>query len=201
MHSSLPSASQQGGWRWSVLIRRLGTAELRFRIYSWILGLGSLALLLSVLIQRPQPFLTFLLLCFSGLSATAALWLWEGPAGFRALAEPLLKQPLWWDGAGWWLIVIGGLCNLALFAYFAWSLPTLPPTVPLHFNAAGQVDRVGTAADLFTIPLIGGIVWLINTGLGLVLYRKDPMLTYVLAGGSALTQLLLLVAALTVTLR
>ncbi len=77
----------------------------------------------------------------------------------------------------------------------------MPPTVPLHFNALGQVDRVGAPADLFVIPLIGGITWLVNGALGVVFYSRDPMITYVLAGGAALEQILLVVGLFTLILR
>jgi hypothetical protein len=127
--------------------------------------------------------------------------LWDRPVFLRSSLLSLAKHPLWWDSLAWWLLVIGGLSNLALFAYVAWSFPHLPPTVPLHFNSLGQVDRIGISADLFTIPLIGGVVWLLNAGLGLALYGRDPMLTYMLAGGAQLTQILLAVGALTLTLR
>lgn len=36
----------------------------------------------------------------------------------------------------------------------AWMLPHLPPTVPMHWNAHGQVDRMGSRAELFILPLV-----------------------------------------------
>ncbi len=179
----------------------MGTAELRFRVYAGALALGSLALLASVFIRRPPPLLTVVLVCVSALSATLSAWLWDVPTALKGLFAPVAHRAIWWDRLAWWLLVSGGVLCLILFAYVAWRFPTLPPTVPLHFNAAGQVDRIGTPADLFTIPLIGGLVWLVNSGLSIGLYNRDPMLAYVLAGGAGLTQLMLMVGALTLTLR
>lgn len=42
------------------------------------------------------------------------------------------------------------------FMIFGWN--SLPERIPVHFNAAGEVDRYGNAIELLILPVIGILV-------------------------------------------
>ncbi len=90
------------------------------------------------------------------------------------------------------LVLAAGL-NLAVWGWLALLYSSLPPFVPLHFDAAGNPDRIVVRREVFTLPAIGLVVFLANTSLGGALYRRLPFASYVLFGGATLVQSLLLV--------
>ncbi len=54
--------------------------------------------------------------------------------------------------------LFAGLCILAPFAYAAWFYPSLPPTIPIHFNMEGKADGWGSRESIFIGPAILGFV-------------------------------------------
>jgi uncharacterized membrane protein len=100
----------------------------------------------------------------------------------------------------WALVIVALIVNLGLFAYlileFSRVPPTLPPLVPLHFDASGEPDRIEPRTALFSLPQIGLIVILGNLALGALMYRREPLATYLLAGTAIVIQLLLWLATI-----
>ena len=94
------------------------------------------------------------------------------------------------------LVAISLLLNAAIWAYVALRQPVLPDVLPVHYNAAGQVDRVGLRQQLFILPASGLLMLLVNAGLATALKRRDTQLGYVLLSVAILVQLLLVGAAL-----
>ena len=50
------------------------------------------------------------------------------------------------------------LLGTAFLAWIAWLIgiyPELPERIPIHFNAAGEVDGWGKKGMIWTLPLIG----------------------------------------------
>ena len=103
---------------------------------------------------------------------------------------------IWHDKLGLSLLGVGFLTILALVGLLCFQFPNLPMLVPLHFGAAGTPDRLGSRGQVFTIPLIGFLVLLLNLSLGILAYRRERMLSYLLWGGAILVQVLTWVAAL-----
>jgi len=110
------------------------------------------------------------------------------------IRPPLRDYPLWRDRLGLGLLGAGFLLNLALFGLLSWRFPTLPADLPLHFDAAGQPDRIGTRSALFILPTLGLLAWLTNTAWGIWQYRRQRLASYLLWGGAAAVQVLALVA-------
>jgi uncharacterized membrane protein len=54
---------------------------------------------------------------------------------------------------GWVLVVV--LWGLAISAY-----PTLPETIPTHFNATGEVDGSGPKDMIWIAPIIGSLLFI-----------------------------------------
>ena len=44
------------------------------------------------------------------------------------------------------------------FAYALYLFPTLPATIPTHFNASGEADAWGDKSSIFLLPVIMGVV-------------------------------------------
>jgi immunity protein, SdpI family len=71
----------------------------------------------------------------------------------------------WWTEGPQWLLL------LAMFALGAWTWSTAPERVPVHWNAAGEVDRYGGKPEgLFMLPAVALGVYLLL----LLLPRLDP---------------------------
>lgn len=82
-----------------------------------------------------------------------------------------LDSPIWHDRSAQALLAGGLILNLALFALLAATVGSLPATVPLHFDAAGNVIRSGSATSLLLVPFAGFLWWLVDGVVGAAFYR------------------------------
>jgi len=116
-----------------------------------------------------------------------------GPAHILP-AEPrwpsLWSWGFWRDRLGQALLLSGVALVLALFGFLAFRFPSLPPEIPLHFDALGRPDRVGPRQGLFLLPLIGLLAWTINTAWGGLIYRRQRLAAYLLWGGTIAVQII-----------
>jgi len=105
---------------------------------------------------------------------------------------------IWRDKTALTLLILAIALNLALFGLSAARFPAAPAQVALHFDANGGVDRFGEKSQLFIPPFLGLITLGVSVALGLVLYgRGETLAAFMMWGGSAATQVLFFVAALT----
>jgi hypothetical protein len=86
--------------------------------------------------------------------------------------------------------------DAAIWAYVALRQSILPDALPIHYNAAGQVDRIGLRGQLFILPAIGLLTLAVNGGLAYAINRREPPLGYLLLAVGVLVQLLLVGAAI-----
>ena len=107
-----------------------------------------------------------------------------------------LNWPIWQNRAGMTLLAVGLLAVLALIGLLCFQFPALPRMVPLHFDAAGNPDRLGLRGQIFILPLIGLLVLLLNGALGWLVYRRERVAAYLLWGGAVLVQVLVWTAAI-----
>ncbi len=96
----------------------------------------------------------------------------------------------WGDRLGVGLLATGFLAVLALVGFLCARFPGLPPLLPLHFDAAGLPDRLGSRGEIFYIPLIGFVVLAVNGVLGGALYARERLGAYLLWGAGFLVQVL-----------
>ena len=96
------------------------------------------------------------------------------------------------------LLVLGLLLNLALFAYVGWRFRALPQSLPLHFDILGQPDRFGVRSEIFKLPAIGLLLLVLNSLLGLIIYRWEKLGAYLLLGVTSVVQVLFWLAALNI---
>ncbi|WP_169239952.1 PH domain-containing protein [Candidatus Roseilinea sp. NK_OTU-006] len=105
---------------------------------------------------------------------------------------------IWRDKTALTLLILAVALNLALFGFSAMRFPAASAQIALHFDASGSVDRLGEKSQLFVPPALGLITLAISLVAGLGLYRKgETLAAFMIWGGSAATQLLFFVAALT----
>ena len=88
----------------------------------------------------------------------------------------------------------GIVLNLALFGLLLFRYPSLPNLLPLHYDITGAVDRISPRGDVFALPIIGLITLLTNDVLGILLYRRERVMSYMAWSGAALVQIFFLLA-------
>ncbi len=113
------------------------------------------------------------------------------------------RLPLWLQAAVrdrylWAMLIIALFVNLGLFAFLLLLQTQLPPLVPLHFDAAGQPDRIEPKDAIFSLPQIGLIMIVLNLILGAIVYRREPLTSYLLGGIAIAVQFLLWFAAISI---
>ena len=111
--------------------------------------------------------------------------------GGRLSAPPGMLR----DGVARALLALAGLIDLGLVSYIIWKLPFLPDRIPLHFNALGQVDRIGQPREIFVLPLIALGVLAVNALLAWSIQRYDGFAARLLLAGPVMTGLVAWVAA------
>jgi hypothetical protein len=107
-----------------------------------------------------------------------------------------LNWAIWQDWLGLGMLVIGFAAFLALVGLLCFQFSSLPWLVPLHFDAAGNPDRLEPRSQIFIIPLIGLLALLLNGALGGLTYRRERVASYLLWGGAILVQVLVWAAAI-----
>lgn len=107
-----------------------------------------------------------------------------------------LNWSIWRDRLGLALLAAGLLAVLALAGLLCFRFSALPRLVPLHFDAAGNPDRLGARGQVFIIPVIGLLALLLNGVLGGLVYRHERVASYLLWGGAVLVQVLVWTAAI-----
>jgi hypothetical protein len=112
----------------------------------------------------------------------------------ESVQAPFLHRPIWRDRAAHVLLVAGVLSSALLFAVLLFRYPRLPDRLPMHYDAAGQVDRIASRSEAFALPVIGLIAWATNGVLGTLFYRRQRMLSYLAWSGTLIVQTLFLMA-------
>ncbi len=106
------------------------------------------------------------------------------------------RWEFWRDRPALVMLVAGLGALLGLTGLLCFRFPSLPPLIPLHFDALGVPDRLGVRGQIFFIPLIGLIVLTVNGVLGGLLYRYERLAAYLLWGGALAVQILFWAAVL-----
>lgn len=65
---------------------------------------------------------------------------------------------------------------------------------PLHYNIHVGVDTIGPWWQIYTIPMIGLIIFVVNIGLASYMWTRDPLLSHVALTASAVLEGILLAA-------
>jgi len=118
---------------------------------------------------------------------------------YARITPGLRSSALWGDRMARFLVGLGTIVFVTLLAIAFGGYAALPRSIPLHFNNAGQVDRLGSASSVFGLAAIAFGALVGNTLLGAALYRANERLAGYLAwGGGIVVQLFFGIAAGTV---
>jgi hypothetical protein len=112
----------------------------------------------------------------------------------QSIQAPYVEWPIWRDRLAQALLLAGILLGALLFAVLLFRYPGLPGRLPMHYDAAGRVDRIAPRSEAFDLPIIGVIAWATNGILGAILYRRQRMLSYLAWSGTLIVQVLFLMA-------
>ncbi|NTU83681.1 MAG: hypothetical protein HGA45_30635 [Chloroflexales bacterium] len=104
----------------------------------------------------------------------------------------------WDDRTVRWALGVAALLNLALLGWLMTIYPGLPALLDMRSDAAGAAAALAPRHQILFLPLAGVALGLLNTGLGLTLYGREPVGARLLQIASAGAQLLFAVAALTI---
>lgn len=96
------------------------------------------------------------------------------------------------------LLLIAFALNLIVLALLAARYPSLDATVPMRFNAIGQVAEPRPRHQVLFLPLAALGLSLLNTVVGLVFYRRQQLGARLLQGASVVVQILFGIAVITI---
>ena len=119
---------------------------------------------------------------------------------FNALnPKKLAKKDFFQNKIISWLIVIGIIANLANWIILAIFIRPVDGSIILHYNVYFGVDIMGNWKQVFIMPSIGLILFLINGFLAAYFYKnKERIAGYILLITSFMAQLSLMVASISV---
>ena len=80
--------------------------------------------------------------------------------------------------------------NAALWLYTAINYTSATDIVPLHYTIYFGIDFIDFKSKLFTYPLMGLAIIIVNTALALIC-RQEKLIGYLLLANSVLAQILL----------
>jgi hypothetical protein len=106
----------------------------------------------------------------------------------------------WNDPTVRWLMLLALGLNLAALALLAARYPALAPLVEMRFDATGAVAELRPRHQALFLPLAAFGLSLLNTALGLALYRREQLGARLLQGASVIVQMLFVVALAAVIL-
>jgi uncharacterized membrane protein len=107
----------------------------------------------------------------------------------------ILDWQIWRDRRGMILVAISLASVLTLTGTIFLFFPALPSSVQLHFAASGQPDRFAPRGYVFTIPVIGLAVLVVNTLIGWALNARERVASHLMWGGALFVQALIWVPA------
>lgn len=197
-----------------VLLGEEVTGRLRFRGIRWPghwVGYGEIEGLGPVLFHATAPLEEQVILVTPGLAYgispedrdgflhTLHIRMQMGPTQWveqTSHGPSFARWDIWRDRPALGMLTASLGALLALTGLLCFLFPSLPPLLPLHFDALGSPDRLGVRGQIFYIPLIGLIVLTVNGILGGLLYRSERLAAYLLWGGALTVQILFWAAVL-----
>ena len=98
-------------------------------------------------------------------------------------------------------LVVAVALNLGMVGYILARYGSMAPSIALHWNVNGLPDRVGSPREIWTLPLITGLVTLANLGLAWSVVRFDRFAARFLLVAACLVQLVAWVAVISLLRR
>jgi len=86
--------------------------------------------------------------------------------------------------------------NIGLFLFFYFFIKQNNIPIVLHYNVNWGVDYLGEVKSVFTLPIVGTIIFLLNGVLALKLWGENRTLSYFLTATTFLVQFFLVVSGI-----
>jgi len=86
--------------------------------------------------------------------------------------------------------------NIGLFLFFYFFIKQNNIPIVLHYNVNWGVDYLGEVKSVFTLPIVGMIIFLLNGVLALKLWGENRTLSYFLTATTFLVQFFLVVSGI-----
>jgi len=90
--------------------------------------------------------------------------------------------------------------NLFLWLFLLWQVRNFPESISLHYNIYFGIDLLGLRYQTLLLPALGLIFLVINFLAGLIIFTKERILSYFLAGLSSFEQLIFILAVIFIVL-
>jgi hypothetical protein len=114
----------------------------------------------------------------------------EQREGVTSRSQPLTQ----FIAAARWLLALGIVLNLAVWALLVWRYALLPDTVPIRFDPLGGTQGTRTRTYTLLLPGVATLVWFGNAALAALLQRRARLASDVLLVGAIIVQLMSLAA-------
>lgn len=92
--------------------------------------------------------------------------------------------------------VLSVLLNIFMWVWLWYQIGPRPDAIFLHYNILFGVDLLGVWTQIFSVPLAGAAILIINFFLGWILHGQDKLASYLLNFSHFFCQLLLVVVSL-----
>lgn len=109
----------------------------------------------------------------------------------------LVGTAFWDDQTIRWSLLLALGVNLIMLGFLFASYQQLPLALPMQFDANGHAIDLRPRAHILLLPLAACVLSLINTALGLVIYRRNQIAAQLMAMIAVVVQTLFAVALLT----
>jgi len=113
--------------------------------------------------------------------------------------DRIKKVNIWQSKLSLVIIALSILTNFAIWILFYFKVEPSVYPIPLHFNVYTGIDIVDYWYKIFVIPGFGLFLMLVNSIVGLALYRREKFIAYILFIGNLFVQVILLVASIALT--
>lgn len=95
------------------------------------------------------------------------------------------------------LLILSLVLNLGLFLFFYFFIKQSDIPIVLHYNVDWGVDYFGEVKNIFILPLVGLIIFLLNIVLALKIWVRMKSLAYFLGAATLISEVFLWLAAAT----
>ncbi|MBT3816766.1 MAG: hypothetical protein HOE80_00245 [Candidatus Magasanikbacteria bacterium] len=96
------------------------------------------------------------------------------------------------------LLMVGTTLLMHIFMWFwlLWNIRPQEDSIFLHYTVLFGVDFSGPWHYILYLPIIGLVIFIINTLLGWILYQKDHLASYLLQAAAVFVHIFLVIVTL-----
>jgi hypothetical protein len=115
-------------------------------------------------------------------------------AAWLSVYRDLFRERLLGDPIASGLVAVGVMIPMLMVAFLYSQYEGIASVVPLHWNAHGDVDAVGTRRDLWRLPLIATLILILNSTLATALVAVDRFMARFLVAVTPAAQMIAFIA-------